>query len=323
MKPSVRQSGFALLITLSLLALLVLTLLALSALVSINGQVAISGTYQVQARQNALLGLNLGLSDLQRHAGDGTRVTGMAGITGIAPLAANSTRHWCGVWRNDGTFVAWLTSGAQTSATAALQTSTPGIELVSSGSVGAATANSEHVIAGKIPIVVAEVPGAPGTATIVGNYAYLVSDEGVKTPVYAPGPVPVVAPVIFSTSATNAQGRLRDTIATAAANLPKLIAYEQMFLLPTPAVALTPSVLQDNFHSATLTSRFVRGTQLQSGLINVNTNSAILWRNILQTYNASPSAPAQIASAALSTRGTTIQNSIAAYAAGQKSANGP
>lgn len=97
MKTSRHQSGFALIITLSLLSLLVLAVLALSALVRINGQVAAAGVYLVQARQNALLGLSVGLSDLQRHAGDGTRITGMAGITGIGPGAANTTRHWCGV----------------------------------------------------------------------------------------------------------------------------------------------------------------------------------------------------------------------------------
>lgn len=323
MNPAVRQSGFALIITLSLLALLVLALLSLSVLVRLDGQISTLGTYQTQARQNALVGLSVGLSDLQRHAGDGTRITGMAGLTGIAPLATNSTRHWCGVWRSDGAFVAWLVSGARAVATAALQNGTSSVELVAAGSVGAPTANSEHVTAGRIPIVVSEVPGAPGTPTTIGHYAYLVSDEGVKTPAYVAGPVPVPVPVIFAAAASTAQGRLRDALASYATNLPKVLAYEQLSLLPVPATVLTPSVLQDNFHHVTLTSRFVNGAQLAAGSINVNTNSAIVWRNILQTYNATPGAPAQIASATLSTRGTTIQNSLAAYAAAQKSANGP
>ncbi len=323
MKPVNRRSGFALILTLSLLALLVLALLAMSALVQVHGQVATAGAYQTQARQNALLGLRVGLGDLQRHAGDDSRITGMAGITGIGASAGNNTRHWCGVWRNDngGTFVTWLVSGAPASAGAALPAGTTSVELASNGSVGAAAANSEHVIAGKIPIVVPEVPGSPGVATTIGHYAYLVIDEGVKSPAYSPDAATPVAPVIFSASASSAQGKLRDAIATHTTDLPKVLIYEQLSLLPTPA--LTPSVLQDNFHHVTLTSRFVNGAQLAAGSINVNTNSAIVWRNILQTYNTSPGAPAQIASAILSTRGTTIQNSIAAYAAGQKSASGP
>jgi Tfp pilus assembly protein PilX len=318
--PPARQRGFALIITLALLALLVLAVVALSALVKVGGQVSSAGAYQVQARQNALAGLNVGLSELQRHAGEDTRITAVAGITGIAANAGNTTRHWCGVWRSDGTFVAWLVSGAQESPTAALQNGVPGIELVSAGSVGAPAANSEHVIAGKIPIVVSETPGTPGVATIVGHYAFLVSDEGVKTPAYSPAPFPVVAPVIFA-NATNAQSRLRDALAAHAAKLPKVISYEQLAVLPSPA--LTSSILQDNFHHVTLASRTLNGTQLNGGMMNVNTNSAIFWRNLLQTYNTVPGIPTPIPSATVSARGTTIQNGMAGFSSAGKSANGP
>ena len=315
------QRGFALIITLSLLSLLVLAVLALSALTRVNSQIATTSVYQAQARQNALLGLSVGLGELQRQAGDDSRLTGMAGITGIGASAANSTRHWCGVWRTDGSFVAWLASGAQPS-TVSLQPGISNLEMVGNGSVGAAAANSEHVIAGKIPIVVAETPGSPGVAATVGNYAWLVSDEGVKTPAFAPAPLLGVTPVIFA-NATNAQSRLRDALATYAANLPKVIAYEQLAVLPSPASALTPSTLQDNFHHATLTSRFVAGAQLSTGLFNVNTNSAVAWRNLLQTYNAVPGITASIPAGTVSSRGTTMQNGLAAYATAGKSANGP
>ena len=200
-----RQSGFALVLTLALLALLVLALYALSALVRVNGQVSTTGVYQTQARQNALLGLNFALGELQRHAGEDGRITGMAGLTGIAAGAGNSTRHWCGVWDASGGFITWLTSGAQTAGPAALQTGVTPIKLVAAGSVGAAAANSEHVLAGKIPLVVTETPGAPGVAATVGYYAYLVSDEGVKISAYAPSARLIlsgVRPLLTSTSAT-------------------------------------------------------------------------------------------------------------------------
>ncbi len=315
-------SGFALVITLVLLALLVLAVFALSALTKVSSETSLTGVYQAQARQNALLALNVGLGELQRHAGDDTRITGMAGITGIAPLASNSTRHWCGVWRSDGSFVAWLASGAQPVA-AALQSGVPAFELVSSGSVGAASSNSEHVIAGKIPLPIAETPGAPGRVATVGNYAYVVCDEGIKTPAHSPPPVPVVPPVIYSASTGNAQGRLRDALVTYAASTPRVLSYEQLALLPTPAAALTPSTLQDNFHHTTLTSRFVSGGQLTAGMFNVNTTSAIGLRNLLQTYNTAPGAGTPITSAVVSARGTTMQNGLAAYTAAGKRANGP
>lgn len=315
-----RQRGFALIITLALLALLVLAVVALSTLVKVGGQVSSAGAYQVQARQNALTGLNVGLGELQRHAGDDTRITAMAGITGIGANAGNTTRHWCGVWRSDGTFVAWLVSGAQGSSAAVLQNGMTGIALVAAGSVGAPAANSEHVIAGKIPIVVSETPGTPGIATTIGHYAFLVSDEGVKTPASSPSPFPVVAPVIFA-SATNAQSRLRDALTAYATKVPQVISYEQLAVLPSPA--LTPSTLQDNFHHVTLTSRTLGGNQLNGGMMNMNTNSAIFWRNLLQTYNTVPGIPVSIPSATVSARGTTLQNNLSTFATAGKYPNGP
>ncbi len=318
-----REAGFALVLTLLLLALLVMAVYALGGLVKVDGQVSSASVYQTQARQNALLGLHAGLSELQSNAGADDRVTGMAGMTGIGPDENNVTRHWCGVWRqSDGALLAWLASGAQNTAVA-VQPGLKVIELVGSHTVGAPAADSEHVIAGKIPLVVSEAPGSPGAATVIGSYAWLVSDEGVKTPAYAPGPVPVVAPVIFSRSLTDAQSKLRDAIAAHEANLPKVLMYEQLALLPAPGAALTPSVLQDNFHSVTLTSRFVTATGLQAGLININTNSVDLWRNVLQTYSNAPGAVQFSSAATLSSRGTNLQNGIAAYSGAGKAAYGP
>ncbi len=318
------QAGFALVLTLALLALLVLVLYALSALVRVNGQVSATGVYQAQARQNALLGLNVALGELQRHAGDDSRITGMAGLTGITAGAGNSTRHWCGVWDASGGFVAWLTSGAQTTALAALSTGVTPIELVATGSVGAAAANSEHVIAGKIPIVVSETPGAPGVAATVGRYAYLVSAEGMKISAFAPSAqliIPGVPPLLTGTVATSAQGKLRAAVGTFQSKLPGVLIYEQLALLPTPAGPLTPSVLQDNFHHVTLTARSVVGGQSFAGTINLNTTSAIVWRSILETYNSAPGVTV-IATASLTTKGNAIANGMAASASG-KSANGP
>ncbi|MBI2812857.1 MAG: hypothetical protein HYX71_01065 [Opitutae bacterium] len=315
-------AGFALVITLVLLALLVLAVLALSALTKVSSETSLTGVHQARARQNALLALSVGLGELQRHAGDDARLTGMAGLTGIAPLAANSTRHWCGVWRNDGSFVTWLVSGAQP-ATAALQAGVPALELISNGTVGAATANSEHVIAGKIAVPIAETPGAPGNNAITGYCAYVICDEGVKTSAFSPPPVVVTPPVIYAATTGNAQGRLRDALATYAASTSKVLSYEQLSLLPTPAAALTPSTLQDNFHHTTLTNRLVSGALLPSGCFNVNTTSAIAWRNLLQTYNTAPGATTSLPSATVSARGTTMQNGLAVFSTPGKAANGP
>lgn len=308
-----RVRGFALVITLALLGLLVLAVVALSALVQVNSQVVASATAQLRARQHAQLALGVALSELQRVAGPDARVTGIAGITGIGPGAANTTRHWCGVWRSEGSFLGWLASGAQPAA-AALATGVPDIELLGAAAVGAPAANSEHVVAGKLA-----VPDADGVPT--GRYAWLVLDEGVKTSAYAPSPVGT-APVLFA-NAANAQARLRDALAAHAGALPRVSAYEQLRVLPAPAAALTASTLQDNLHHVTLTARWVVGDQLRTGFQNVNTNSAIAWRNLLQTYNTSPDAPASISAATLSARGTSLQNAVAGFSTAGKAAFGP
>lgn len=312
--------GFALVITLALLALLVLAVVALSALVKVGGEVAQAGFHQSRAKQNALTALDIALSELQKAAGDDTRITGMAGITGIAPGSSNSTRHWCGVWRADGSFVGWLTSGA-TPSSAMLTAGVPSVELVSTGSVGAPASNSEHVIAGKEAVVVASTLGSPDAPSTVGYYAYAVLDEGVKIPLYAPAPIPVVAPVIFSNT-TSAASRLRDAVANNSSILPALRSYEQARWLPT-GTELSAATVQDNFHQVSFSPRAFSGTTFQAGYLNPNTNSAQFWRSLLKTYNSIAGIPAVLTDANINSYGTTAQNTAASFSVGQKFSNGP
>lgn len=315
---STARSGFALVITLTLLALLVLAVFALSALIRVNAQIGATAQHQTQARQNALLGLDMALSELQRHAGDDTRITGMAGITDIAGNQNASTRYWCGVWRNDGSFVTWLTSGAVNSTSAGSDT----VELISTSTVGPAASTSanvekEHVIAGRIPIVLADPVGSPGTPATLGKYAYLVIDEGIKIGAYAPPAqratsalTPIISPLVL----TN-QLKLKTAIDTNAARLPAVLAYEQ-FIQLSP---VTASVLQDCFHYVTLTPRFVAGNQYFSGMINLNTTSTLVWRSLLDTYNSAPGVTPVLN---VTSRGNSLGNNFASTAAG-KAPNAP
>ena len=319
------QRGMALLITLTLLSLMVLTVLALSALNRVSAQQATTAVYQMQARQNALLALRLGLGELQQQAGNNTRLTGMAGVTGVSALAANSTRHWCGVWeQGTGAFVAWLASGAQTTSTAVVQSGLSVVELVGPNTVGAAAVNSEHSIAGKIPLWRTDTAAAPGIATLVGNYAYLVIDEGVKITAYAPESHPRVArlkPLLTGTVPGSAAGKLATALATYSSKLPNIISYEQLSLLPTPNAPLTPSVLQDNFNHVTLTNRMLSGSAYFSGCININTTSTIVWRSLLETYNTAPGV-VPITSSNLTAKANALGNGLAATNLG-KMVNGP
>ncbi|MEJ1973192.1 MAG: hypothetical protein WDM96_12245 [Lacunisphaera sp.] len=105
------DAGFALIVTIVLLALLVLTIYCLSALVRIGTEISASDIYQVQARQHALLGLSQAIGGLELYASEDDVLTGMAGITGIPEGAGQPARHWCGVWDRNGQFVRWLASG--------------------------------------------------------------------------------------------------------------------------------------------------------------------------------------------------------------------
>lgn len=289
------DAGFALVLTLSLLALLVLAVMALSLLVRVEGRMSITTAQQTRAQQHALLAMNLALGELQRHAGEDLRVTAMAGVTGIAAGAGNHTRHWCGVWEASGSFVAWLTSGAQAGTVAELA---PGVEAVvlvgngmagGAGSVGASAAGAEHVIAGKVPIAVPNLSGAPASRAVVGAYAFLVLDEGVKISACARPewrPVPGVAPRIHYGSAESSAGRLREALDESASRLAELVSFEQLTVLP--AEPFPQRVLQDNFHHVTLAALSVRDGRYESGRVNINTTSSQVWRSLFETYNHVP-----------------------------------
>jgi len=118
------KRGFALLITITLLAFLVLLLVSLASLTRVETQVASNTQQLAQARQNALMALNIALGQLQKFAGPDQRVTAtadIAGGTGGVRLANNTTpaktssinnilnglgkvqpgtRYWTGVWGN-------------------------------------------------------------------------------------------------------------------------------------------------------------------------------------------------------------------------------
>lgn len=89
-----KEAGFALIITLSLLALLVLLVVSLGALTRLTTRLAVTSAYQTQARQNALLGLGAALGDLQRFAGPDDRLTAQASIRGGAVRNARLTGIW-------------------------------------------------------------------------------------------------------------------------------------------------------------------------------------------------------------------------------------
>jgi hypothetical protein len=183
--PSRASGGFALLVTITLLAFVVLLLVGLATYTRI--ETAISGNTQklAQARQNALLAFDVALGQLQLHAGPDQRVTATAdSFGGIA-----GKLHYTGVWDSTATGPAartWLVSGNETNPLAVTPTNAltaaNAAELI--GLKTSAIAND--VRAPLVPITTVGVPGQSTSATI-GRYAWWVGDQGVKAPVALAG----------------------------------------------------------------------------------------------------------------------------------------
>ena len=117
-RPSGRR-GFAILISITLLAFLVL-LLSLALLTRVGTQISANGLQDAQARQNALVAVQDALGQLEKYAGPDQRTTapaefgdfaaGANGGQAITPYTAAATtgvvtpvagtRWWTGVWGN-------------------------------------------------------------------------------------------------------------------------------------------------------------------------------------------------------------------------------
>ncbi len=90
-----RRGGFALLITITLLAFLVLLLVSLASLTRVETQVAANNQQLSQARQNALMALNIAVGQLQKYAGPDQRTTARADLQNPADVP---NARWTGVY---------------------------------------------------------------------------------------------------------------------------------------------------------------------------------------------------------------------------------
>ena len=270
MKPSGdERRGFALVLTLGLLALLVLAIVALGALARVNARVAAGSSAQMQARQNALLALDVALGELQRHAGPDGRLTGMAGVAGVPAGAGNATRHWCGAWNGDGAWLAWLASGAGGSSLP-VPSGELAIPLVSTASVGGDATDREHVKALRLPLAGVGYDGAlaPG-----GRFAYWVGDEGVKLSCALNDEEAV------EQGKRHALDRQFGGVPPDSPALARLLSYEQMNFANA-----TTTQRQGGFHSHGLAHRSVVGDSLVAGRLNVNSTSVRYWVGVGATF---------------------------------------
>lgn len=80
-----KQSGFALVIALSLMAFVLLLLLSITTLVQVETQSAQIHSSRIKAEHNALLGLEVALGELQKAAGPDRRVSARSEILSPSP----------------------------------------------------------------------------------------------------------------------------------------------------------------------------------------------------------------------------------------------
>ncbi|MFH1499224.1 MAG: hypothetical protein ABII82_15525 [Verrucomicrobiota bacterium] len=218
MRPSGLRSGFALLITITLVAFLVLVLVSLATLTRVETRVAANGQQLAQARSNALYALNLAVGQLQQHAGPDQAVTARADID----TANTENPRWTGVWDavtrdsagvalttpthavapSSNAPLAWLVSGneqngvAITPASAAVDDpadSNDNVWLLRTALGRSLEADAANPVDGRIKLAKSainaaarDVPGMDASSTDpvrLGSYAWWVGDEGIKAKV--------------------------------------------------------------------------------------------------------------------------------------------
>jgi hypothetical protein len=223
-----------LLITLTLIAFLVVLLVGLAAYTRIETAIAGNTQRQAQARQNAILALDVALARLQQAAGPDRRVTATAeSIANVDP----QKKYYTGVWNNEDVSAApvFLASGTS-DVTTAISTARR-VELAGAKSTGSAN----NVVAELEDIATVGVPGArPGGATpaTIGRYAWWVGDQGVKAPVELPDNTDNIAYPPYDSAELRSRIRQQISLGAGAANADGTPVFEPR---DTTASAANPS----------------------------------------------------------------------------------
>lgn len=185
------RRGFALVLTMALLSFLLLLVATLATSLRIETQSSLNQTHWNQARNHALVGMNIALGQLQELAGPDQRVTATAGILSDKYDLPAGNEHWTGVWNSaNGNFEGWLVSDSIESELEGMVNQTTPAPLSDNDSVWMVNHSimadvpedaSGRIAIRKQPIVSIGVPGFSATDKITtGNFAYWVSDEGTK-----------------------------------------------------------------------------------------------------------------------------------------------
>ena len=177
------RGGFALLLTIILLGMAVSLLLSLITLTRVETAVAANAQRAAQARENALMGLQIAVGRLQRCAGPDQRLTARADL--VAEGGGNP--FWTGVWDAAGatpTPLTWLVSGNELQPLALTPAAAPAADPAPDNEsvwllCAAVRSPGQRIKLPRQPVRSADLPGVDGPRAI-GHYAWWVGDEGVK-----------------------------------------------------------------------------------------------------------------------------------------------
>lgn len=160
--------GFALIISMSLMAFVLLAVLLLSSQLRVSLAGASSDTGRVLSRENARVSLAIAMASLQKIAGEDRRSTARAEILGSGNFTPGRGL-WTGVWEGDNPTAnpQWLVSGSQPDPSG--QIAGESYEIVSA-------TNSR-------PATVVEVEEINSGAELVGKFAWWASGEAAAAPV--------------------------------------------------------------------------------------------------------------------------------------------
>ncbi|MEP2775549.1 MAG: hypothetical protein ABJQ29_03740 [Luteolibacter sp.] len=170
-------SGFALIVTLTLMVLLLILAVGLLSLSAVQLRSSGRDSSMALAQSNARMALMLAIGELQKAAGPDQRITAGADMLSGSAAATAGRAHWTGVWNtenyspktpNKREFVRWLVSSPD-----------PDVPPVPGD---LANADDLLIFEGKDAAASVKVPRVKTVSTsgAPGAYAYWVEDEGIK-----------------------------------------------------------------------------------------------------------------------------------------------
>lgn len=199
---SLREArGFALIATISIMALLVMIALGMLSLSAVEVRSSQNGRAMAEAQANARMALMIAIGELQDSLGPDQRISARGAtlakheeLLSTSVEAQSAKAWWVGAASSDVTEtigssnqpVVWLVSGLNRSATskAQIESSTPfqqEVVMFGENSIDFTLTGGEPLNAGKVSII-------DGQGTKTGSYAYFVDDNGMKAQLSASHP---------------------------------------------------------------------------------------------------------------------------------------